>query len=143
MENESQVILNIDSPELERAFDVPSSDLDDAINDWFTSQIFPNGLVCPYCESRKKFYRIEGGARYKCANKRCHRKFSITVDTIFENTNLNLMSWLAAMNWVALDPKIGSSALAREIGVTQTTAWKMLKVLKKAYLGGDKFLVSL
>ena len=46
--------------------------------------------VCPYCD-HEKVYVIENGNRYKCANKKCYKKFSVTVGTIFENTKISVM----------------------------------------------------
>jgi hypothetical protein len=52
---------------------------------------------CPYCSNPKVYFII--GGRYKCANPSCHKKFSITVKTLMENSKLSLLSW---MNCVAL-----------------------------------------
>lgn len=56
-----------------------------------------NGIPeCPYCGCRKS-YRIEAGKRFKCANKECWKKYSVTVGTIFEASNIPLSVWFPAV----------------------------------------------
>jgi len=85
---------------------------------------------CPYCQYNEKIYRIEGGKRYKC--KQCQRKFSITVGTIFENSNIPLSTWFGAIYLITSHKKgISSVQLAKDLGVTQKTAWFMLHRLRE------------
>ena len=44
-------------------------------------------VVCPFCQSEKP-YKLGDGKTYKCSNKNCHKKFTATVGTIFENTKI-------------------------------------------------------
>ena len=37
--------------------------------------------ICPYCGSDKS-YKIENGKRFKCGNKECRKKYSVTVGTV-------------------------------------------------------------
>lgn len=48
---------------------------------------------CPYCGNDKAYF-IENGTRYKCASKECYKKFSVTVNTLMEATNVPLNNWL-------------------------------------------------
>lgn len=83
--------------------------------------------VCPYCENDRKHYVIEKGKRFKCADKSCLKKFSVTVGTIFEDTKIPLSTWFAAIYLVTAHKKgISSLQLHRDLGVTQKTAWFML-----------------
>ena len=81
--------------------------------------------VCPHCEHADKIYTIEGGKRYKCSA--CRKKFTVTVGTIFEATKIPLQKWFLAI-WFATSHKKGISShqLAKDIGVTQKSAWFML-----------------
>ena len=81
--------------------------------------------VCPHCGHDEKAYRIEGGKRYKCAS--CRKKFSVLVGTIFQDSKVPLQKWFLAI-WLATSHKKGLSScqLAKDIGVTQKTAWFML-----------------
>ena len=89
--------------------------------------------VCPYCGCSEKVYRIEKGKRYKCGNKDCHKKFSITVGTIFENSKIALSTWFAAVYLATAHKKgISSLQLHRDLGVTQKTAWFMLHRIRES-----------
>lgn len=87
--------------------------------------------ICPYC-GHTKVYVIEGGKRYKCANKDCFKKFSVTVGTIFEDTNLPLQKWFIAM-YLACNHKKGISSLqlSRDLDITQKTAWFVLHRIRE------------
>ena len=70
-------------------------------------------------------YRVTRGMGYKCAD--CKRGFSIRKHTIYERSPVPLRKWFAAV-WLATSHRKGipSTQLARELGVTQKTAWHML-----------------
>ena len=68
--------------------------------------------------------------KYRCGD--CKRDFSIRTGTIYENSPLPLQKWFVAMWLFTSSPKgISSCQLAREIGVTQPTAWRMLTRLRR------------
>jgi hypothetical protein len=62
--------------------------------------------------------------RHHCNS--CNTTFSVTVDTIFHHTHLDLQKWFLAISLV-LNAKKGISArqLARDIEVNRNTAWFM------------------
>lgn len=83
--------------------------------------------VCPHCGYAEKAYKIEGGKRFKCGNKECHKKYSVTVGTFFENSNIPLRTWFAAMYLITAHKKgISSAQLARDLNIHQKSAWFML-----------------
>ena len=83
--------------------------------------------VCPYCGSTHTYACKDG--RYIC--KGCQKKFSVLVGTIFENTKVSLRRWFLAMYKVASTKKgVSSHQLARDISVTQKTAWFMLHKIR-------------
>ena len=91
---------------------------------------WPKGVVCPCCGSMRKVYRLQRGHGYKCAD--CRKQFSVRKGTIFEESRLPLRKWFAAVWLVTSSRKgISSTQLAREIGVTQKTAWFMLGRLRE------------
>jgi transposase-like protein len=80
--------------------------------------------VCPHC-GHDKVYKTDRG--YKCANKACYKKFSVTVGTIFENSKVSLRYWFAAIYLCGTSKKgISSLQLARQLDITQKTAWFLL-----------------
>lgn len=83
--------------------------------------------VCPYCGSTHTHICKDG--RFIC--KGCQRKLSVLVGTIFENTKVSLRKWFLAMYKVASTKKgVSSHQLARDIEVTQKTAWFMLHKIR-------------
>jgi transposase-like protein len=86
--------------------------------------------ICPYCNS-KRATPIKGESRYKCT--RCNTNFSVTVNTIFHNTKLDLQKWFFAISLV-LNAKKGLSArqLGRDLAVTKDTAWFMAMRIRKS-----------
>lgn len=86
---------------------------------------WPKGVICPLCGSRRKIYRVERSLGYKCGD--CKKQFSVRKGTIFEESRLPLSKWFVTAWLIAANRKgIASTQLAREIGVTQKTAWFML-----------------
>src|SRR6185437_13387276 len=61
---------------------------------------------------------------FKCREKECRKKFSVTVGTIYENTKIPLTKWFLATYILSVHSKgISSLQLANWIDVTQKTAW--------------------
>lgn len=88
--------------------------------------------VCPYCNSTK-WYSIEGGKRFKCGNSKCYKKYSVTVGTVFHASNIPLTTWFPAMYIITAHKKgISSIQLAKDLGVTQKTAWFMTHRIRES-----------
>lgn len=87
---------------------------------------------CPYCGS-EKWYIIENGKRFKCGNSDCYKKYSVTVGTVFHASNIPLTTWFPAMYIISAHKKgISSIQLAKDLGVTQKTAWFMLHRIRES-----------
>ena len=95
-----------------------------------------DGIVtCPYCGEVHCVKRTDG--RFRC--KSCRKNFSCLVGTIFENTNLPLVKWFVAMYLISSHKKgISSHQLAKDIHVTQSTAWYMLQKIRTLYKQTDE-----
>jgi hypothetical protein len=88
--------------------------------------------VCPRCEG-ERCSRIKGRKLYQCSG--CRHQVSLTAGSIFHSTNLPLTIWLRAMYLITQSKKgISSLELARRLGVTQTTAWKVQQKLAQVML---------
>ena len=91
-------------------------------------------VICPYCG--KHHCKKSKSGRFHCTN--CNKNFSCLVGTIFENTKLPLVKWFAAMYLISSHKKgISSHQLAKDINVTQTTAWYMLQKIRTLYAQND------
>jgi len=85
--------------------------------------------ACPHCGCTKAYVTNRG---FKCSKKPCHKKFTVTTGTIFENTKIKLRTWFAAMYLVTAHKKgISSLQLSRDLEITQKTAWFVLHRIRE------------
>jgi transposase-like protein len=86
--------------------------------------------VCPHCGETKP-YKLADGKSYRCRAKTCKKDFTVTVGTVFENSKVPLSTWIAATYILSAHKKgISSCQLARDLGITQKTAWFVLHRLR-------------
>jgi hypothetical protein len=79
--------------------------------------------ACPFCASTN-VCRFTNGKVFKCREKECRKKFSVTVGTIYENTKIPLTKWFLASYILTNHSKgISSLQLASWLGITQKSAW--------------------
>ena len=99
-------------------------------NDFVASLRWPNGPVSPRCEGNEHSF-LTTRRTWKC--KACKKQFSVKVGTIFEDSPLGLDKWLPAL-WLLANCKNGISSyeLARDLGITQKSAWFMLHRIRLA-----------
>jgi transposase-like protein len=115
---------------------------EDRCREFLIQQRWNGQPECPYC-GHTKVYTIEGGKRFKCANQTCYKKFSVTVGTVFEASNIPLSTWFPAMYIIASHKKgISSVQLAKDLGVTQKTAWFMLHRIRESLKEDHPTLLS-
>lgn len=98
--------------------------------DHFTAIRWKQGAYCPHCKS-ERVYHFSDNRTHKCGA--CRKRFSIKVGTIFEDSKISLRSWMLAI-WMLTSHKkgIASTQLAKDLGVTQKTAWFMTQRLREA-----------
>jgi transposase-like protein len=98
---------------------------------------WPEGKVCcPYCQSEKVTY-LANARLWKCYGKHERQKFSLKVGTVFEESPIGLDKWFCAL-WLIVNCKNGVSSyeIARDLHVTQKTAWFMLHRIRLAMQSG-------
>ena len=104
---------------------------------YLESRRWADGVSCPHCGGENITARK--GKRlgyYRCRD--CKEEFTVRTGTIFERSHVKLDQWIHAMYLVVTARKgISSMQLAKEIGVTQKTAWFVLGRLREAC--GDDF----
>jgi transposase-like protein len=105
------------------------------------AQRWPDGKpACPKCGEIGRAYRLqpkENGKSHvrkgvwKCGA--CRKQFTVTVDTIFEDSHIPLNKWLMAIHLLCASKK-GMSAhqLHRMLGVTYKSAWFMAHRIRYA-----------
>ncbi|WP_110311454.1 IS1595 family transposase [Dysgonomonas alginatilytica] len=101
---------------------------------------------CPHCNCQsEKHYKLknrgEFNGLYKC--RECKTRFTVTIGTMFEGSNVPLEKWFYAI-YVFLSHKKGISSiqLSKDIGVTQKTAWFMLTKIRHNLNETDRFIAN-
>jgi transposase-like protein len=92
---------------------------------------------CPQCNSEKVTY-LADARLYKCYGDHLRSKFSLKVGTIMEDSALGIDKWLTAM-WLIVNCKNGISSceIARDLGITQKSAWHMAHRIRYALHHGS------
>ena len=97
---------------------------------YLESRLWAGGVKCPECKGNERITERKNGY-YRC--NPCKLDFTIRTGTIFERSHVPLHKWVYAMYLVVTARKgISSLQLAKEIGVTQKSAWFMLQRLREA-----------
>jgi transposase-like protein len=98
--------------------------------------LWPNGPICPHCGGVENLTRLQGMAHrtgvFQCNN--CHDQFTVTVNTIFEDSHIPLRKWLMAFALLC-SAKKGISALQiqRELELgSYRTAWHLCHRIRHA-----------
>jgi hypothetical protein len=75
---------------------------------------------------------------WECKSAHPRKQFSVKVGTIFEDSPLGLEKWLAAI-WLLVNCKndISSYEVARDLGVSQKSAWHMMHRIRLAVQSGS------
>jgi len=90
-----------------------------------------NGNVISPFDPTSKVYTMKDG-RFMCKNTK--KYFNAKVGTIFEDTKIPLIKWYMALYIFSSHKKgISSHQLAKDVDVTQKTAWFMLHRLRFAF----------
>ena len=106
---------------------------------YLESRLWPNGATCSVCLSAERITARKGGY-YRCLN--CKQDFTVRTGTIFERSHVPLHKWIYAMYLLVTSRKgISSMQLAKEIGITQKSAWFVLQRLREA-CGNDTTLLT-
>lgn len=101
---------------------------------YLEARLWPDGPRCPVCGMGERITARSRGF-YRC--NACKEDFTIRTGTVFERSHVPLHKWVYAMYLVVTARKgISSMQLAKEIGVTQKTAWFILGRLREA-MGPD------
>ena len=110
------------------------SDVDVCI-EFVASLRWMNGTVCPHCESQNVGF-LKTRRIWKCRG--CRKQFSVKTGTIFEESPIGLDKWLMAI-WLVVNCKNGVSSyeIARDLKVTQKSAWFMLHRIRLALKNGS------
>ena len=94
------------------------------------ARLWPNGPRCPVCGLGERITARKEGY-YRC--NQCKEDFTVRTGTIFERSHVPLHKWIYAIYLLVTARKgISSMQLAKEIGITQKSAWFVLHRLREA-----------
>ena len=112
---------------------------EDKAREFLENKRWANGRTCPRCQCEKTYVLTpKKGSKspvrpgvYKCSG--CRKQFTVRIGTIFEDSRLPLRKWLMAIHLMCASKKgISSHQIARELDVTQKTAWFVCHRLREA-----------
>ena len=90
---------------------------------FFEERRWRGRTVCPHCRS-DNVRRVKNGKPMPWRCRACRQHFSVRTGTVLAESKLSLHKWLLAVHFYLTNRKgISSIALAKELGVTQKTAW--------------------
>jgi transposase-like protein len=101
---------------------------------YLAAKRWPDGkVICPVCGSESVSAYNPDRKTWKCAKHHPKREFSVKVGSLCEDSAIGLDKWLTAL-WMLTNCKNGISSceLARDLKVTQKTAWFMLHRIRLA-----------
>ena len=90
--------------------------------------------VCPHCGcDRTVEVKNQKPMPYRCQG--CRKHFSVRTGTVLGESKIELHKWLFAIYLMTTSRKgISSIQLAKELGVTQKTAWFLAHRIREAYM---------
>jgi len=101
--------------------------------DYLAIRRWPDGrVICPTCGSDKVKFN-PARRLWQCSTHHPKRQFSIKVGTVMEDSAIPLDKWMTA-TWMVTNCKNGVSSyeIARDVKVTQKSAWFMLHRIRLA-----------
>ncbi len=101
--------------------------------DYLAIRRWPDGkVICPTCGSEKVKFN-PARRLWQCSTHHPKRQFSIKVRTVMEDSAIPLDKWMVA-TWLVTNCKNGISSyeIARDVKVTQKSAWFMLHRIRLA-----------
>jgi transposase-like protein len=101
--------------------------------DYLALRCWPDGkVICPTCGSDKVKFN-PARRLWQCSTHHPKRQFSVKVGTVMEDSAIPLDKWMTA-TWMVTNCKNGVSSyeIARDVKVTQKSAWFMLHRIRLA-----------
>jgi transposase-like protein len=98
---------------------------------YLESKLWPKGATCPKCRKTEGIVTRTRVGFYRCPD--CSLDFTVRTNTIFGRSHVPLHKWIYAIYLLLTARKgISSMQLAKEIGITQKSAWFVLQRLREA-----------
>ena len=109
---------------------------EEAARAYFETNRWAGEVYCPQCGS-VSVAPVKGmkPMPYRCRD--CRQHFSVRTGTVLAESRLPLHKWLMAIYMMTTARKgIPSTQMARELGITQKSAWFLSQRIRETWLGG-------
>lgn len=102
---------------------------------------WPNGPICPRCQNPAPARLANSAKILYC--KECDYQFTVTANTIFHDSHLPLIKWLAAV-YLICESRKGMSAnqVKRTLGISYKTAWYLCHRIRAAMASAEKVMLD-
>ena len=106
---------------------------DDAAEAWFVETRWPEGPICPHCDSDNiQEVRTRKPQPYRCRS--CRKHFSVKTGTLMQGSNLGLQVWGIAIYLLSSGIKgTASMKLHRDLEITQKSAWHLAHRIRETW----------
>ena len=110
---------------------------EEAAREYFERNRWNGEVSCPHCGSLSVApVKDSKPMPYRCRD--CRQHFSVRTGTVLAESRLPLHKWLMAIYMMTTARKgIPSTQMARELGVTQKSAWFLAQRIRETWLGGE------
>jgi transposase-like protein len=109
---------------------------EEAARQYFERNRWAGEVSCPHCGSLSVAeVKNHKPMPYRCRD--CRQHFSVRTGTVLAESRLPLHKWLMAIYMMTTARKgIPSTQMARELGITQKSAWFLAQRIRETWLGG-------
>jgi transposase-like protein len=99
---------------------------DDAARKFLEAVLWPDGPVCPKCGIVNHAYATKKPGVFRCAESKCRKDFTVTMNTVMERSHIALHKWLQAFHLMTSSKKgVSAHQLHRTLDITYEAAWFM------------------
>ena len=118
----------------------PQFQTEEAAFAYVEARLWPNGPVCPHCDSGKPVGKLAGKTTrpglYKCYG--CRKPFTVRIGTIFEGSHLALHLWLQVIHLMCASKKgISTRQIQRMLDCSMKTAWFLTHRIRETMKDGN------
>lgn len=109
---------------------------EEAARKYFERNRWADEVSCPHCGSLSVAeVKNQKPMPYRCRD--CRQHFSVRTGTVLAESRLPLHKWLMAIYMMTTARKgIPSTQMARELGITQKSAWFLAQRIRETWLAG-------
>jgi len=118
-------------------FSAPHFRNDEAARKALEAILWPDGPVCPKCGVIGRAYATKKPGVFRCAESKCRKDFTVTMNTVMERAHIALHKWLQAFHLMTSSKKgISAHQLHRTLDITYEAAWFMTHRIREAMRTG-------